>query len=726
MNHNTRLEDVFGNGGLLSRNVTSFEHRDSQLKMAEMVTAAFAEDHFCAVEAGTGTGKSFAYLVPAMLWCSNPEHADESVIVATSTINLQHQLVDKDLPFLKKALNLPLSYELLKGRSNYLCLRKLYEELREGPLLDTDSDDSSFSSGLTYLLGWAKRTRTGMLSEVEKPIDRQLSGRVCSDSDTCMKNRCPFREGCFVLQARKRAAEANIVIINHHLLFADILMREHEGIGADEQAILPPYDRLIIDEAHNIEKNATNYYTETFESLAAVRHLNDLHHLKFGMPRGIAVRLLPFMEKGNTLESFIAAGDRVRKAIDELDIQLYGLSGYAGGGSIRFTSGPSGLPADVLSPVVEAALLLSVELLHMQKECGSLAGLCRENEDSTPLLLELQSIARRFGKASDILVRFREVDELRHLIFWLEPVSFSRGRGSARMHITPVSVSHELFTHVFAANRTVICTSATLSAGSDFSFWEKQVGLFGHDDNRYFRERFSSPFDFTSQMLLGIPSDAPAPSEVLLYKSFVCDFTGKLILSSEGGTLVLFTSYALLREVGEYLTGVLKDQDIHIFKQGEMDRSKLLAEFIADEKSVLLATESFWEGVDAPGNTLRSVVITRIPFRVPTDPVVSARYDAVKESGGNPFTEMSLPEAALKLKQGFGRLLRHRNDRGGVFILDSRILHKYYGKVLLKSLPAARLEVREADSLLDSFENFLFADINADQIPSRHKKTLQP
>jgi len=726
LNHNTRLEDIFGNNGLLSRNVASFESRDSQLKMAGMVTSAFSEDHYCAVEAGTGTGKSFAYLVPAMLWCSNPEHAEETVIIATSTINLQHQLVDKDLPFLKKALNLPLSYELLKGRSNYLCLRKLYEELREGPLLDAESDDSNFSSGLKYLLDWSERTRTGMLSEIEKPIDRRLSARVCSDADTCMKNRCPFREGCFVLQARKRAAEANIVIINHHLLFADILMREYEGIDADEQAILPPYDRLIIDEAHNIEKNATNYYTETFESPAAARYLNDLHHFKFGMPRGIVARLLPFMERGSTLDSFIAVGDRVRKAIDELDIQLYRLPGYAGGGSIRFLSGPAGLPAEVLNPVVEAARLLSIELLQLQKECGTLAGLCRENEDSMSLLLEMQSIARRFGKASDILNRFGEVEELRDSIFWLEPVSFPGGKWSARMHITPISVSHELFTHVFAANRTVICTSATLSAGSDFSYWEKQVGLFGQDDTRYFKERFSSPFDFTSQMLLGIPSDAPMPSETRQYKAFVCDFTGKLIISSDGGTLVLFTSYALLREVGDYLTEILKDMDIRMFKQGEMDRSKLLAEFIADEKSVLLATESFWEGVDAPGNTLRSVVITRIPFRVPTDPVVSARYDAVKELGGNPFTEMALPEAALKLKQGFGRLLRHRNDRGGVFILDSRILHKYYGKILLKSLPTSRLEVREAERLLESFENFLFVDIQTAQRSSGHKKTLQP
>ncbi|MBL7005455.1 MAG: DEAD/DEAH box helicase family protein [Spirochaetia bacterium] len=676
-----------------------------------MIAETFRDTGICVVEAGTGTGKSYAYLVPAMLWCL--ENSDEKIVIATSTINLQHQLFEKDIPTLCKLLAISLKAEILKGRSNYICMRKLFEEIQEGPLLSHQENEA-----FKYLCKWVENTSTGMFSELEKHIHKKIWNRVCSDSEFCLKNRCPHREGCFVLRARKRASAAHIIIVNHHLLFADMIMRKQEQIDPQEQAILPPFDRLIIDEAHNIEKNATSYFTEEYSNQTISRLMYDLHHMKFGKQQGIAVRILPFISsenESNQSEKLNGLLESLRIYTDKLELFILDIFTRFHQSSLLFETIKEKIDDKVYEQFEEYFLSLHAILKKITRFNKQLIDDCIENDDSFPVLQELRSNTAKFNSASLLLKKFSKITTYPKEIFWLDSKKNMTGSSSSQMKITPVSVAETIYENILSVYNSVICTSATLTAGDDFSFWEKQVGLYGRDLPNYRKKYFPSPFNFKKHLFLGIPINAPLPFESEKYESFVCDFTCKLINSSEGGTLVLFTSYALLKKVHEYLLDEMdKDKDkekekITLLYQGEKDRTKLLAEFIRDEKSVLLATESFWEGVDAPGNTLRSVIITRLPFRVPSDPIVSARYKALEKSGGNPFLEISLPEAAVRLKQGFGRLLRNRFDRGGVFILDSRIIHKYYGRILLNSLPDTLIEIQESDRITEKFENFLYS-----------------
>jgi ATP-dependent DNA helicase DinG len=705
LNLNSKIEHILGADGNLAESIPNFESRKSQIEMACMISDTFSDTGVCVVEAGTGTGKSFAYLIPAMLWCA--ENSGEKVVIATSTINLQHQLFEKDIPTLQKILNINIKAELLKGRSNYICMRKLFEEVQEGPLLSKKDNDA-----FNYLYKWVEKTSTGMVSELEKHINKKIWNRVCSESDFCLKKRCPHREGCFVLNARKRASEANIIIVNHHLLFADIVMRKHEQIDPQDQAILPPFDRLIIDEAHNIEKNATSYFTEAYDSQAVGRMMYDLLHLKFGKPQGITVRITPFVnipDDKKQLGNLKDLLEDLRKNTDKLDLYILDIFNKLNQSSLLIETVHEKLDTTEYEQFEEIYLSLSKVLKKIAKHNKQLIDECKESDDSYQVLQELRSNTTKFNAAADLLKKFSKFINSPDEIFWIDSMKSLSGNVTSQMKITPVSVAETICENILLAYKSVICTSATLTAGDDFSYWEKKVGLYGKEFSNYRKKYFPSPFDFKKHLFLGIPSNAPMPFKRDDYESFVCDFTHQLIESSDGGTLVLFTSYALLRKVHGHLLEILGTENRKILFQGEKDRSKLLAEFIQDEKSVLLATESFWEGVDAPGNTLRSVIITRIPFSVPTNPVVSARYKALEKSGGNPFIEISLPEAAVRLKQGFGRLLRNRFDRGGVFILDSRIVHKFYGRILLKSLPDTLIEIHDSDRVAERFEDFLYS-----------------
>lgn len=702
MSLTNKIEQILGPQGDLVTKIPNFESRKSQVEMACMISDAFLNDGVCTIEAGTGTGKSFAYLIPAILWCVN--NTEDKVVIATSTINLQHQLFEKDIPILQKKLDIHIKAEILKGRSNYICLRKLFEEVKEGPLLSRQENET-----FEYLCNWVENTKTGMVSELEKHVGKKQWTRVCSDPDFCLKNRCLYREGCFVLQARKRASEASIIIVNHHLLFADIVMRRNEQIESNEQAILPPFNRLIIDEAHNIEKNATSYFTETYDSKYMSRLMYDLLHMKYGKSQGISVRITPFLSSVKKIETLADLQEELRKHTDKLDLCILEIMNKLNESALLYETVHEALDENMYNQFEDIYISLSLILKKIVKYNKTLINSCEESEETFSILQELKNNTSKFNSTAALLKRFKKFSSSPEDIFWLDSMKNLVGKKTCQMKITPVSVSETISEHIILAYKSVICTSATLTAGNDFSYWEKQVGLYGKELTNYQKKHFPSPFNFKKHLFLGIPSNAPMPFEKIQYETFVCDFTKKLIESSDGGTLVLFTSYALLQFVLKYLQKSFKKKSITILFQGEKDRSKLLREFIKDEGSVLLATESFWEGVDAPGNTLRSVIITRIPFRVPTNPVESARYKALEKQGGNPFLEMSLPEAAVRLKQGFGRLLRNRFDRGGVFILDSRIIHKFYGKILLNSLPETLIEIYESDRVREKFEDFLYS-----------------
>jgi ATP-dependent DNA helicase DinG len=709
------LEDIFGRGGLLSRRISSYESREGQLRMAELVLDTFVSHGCLAVEAGTGTGKSYAYTAAAVLWCGEEGQGERKVVIATSTINLQHQLMNKDLPFIRESLGIPFTFEILKGRSQYVCLRKLEEYEETAAALDFDEGagrQEEDAQSIAFIRNWACESRSGMLSEITRPLSRSVRAAVSSDADTCLKNRCRFRDRCFVLQARRRASEADIIVVNHHLLFADIRMREHEQIDPEETAVLPPFTHLIIDEAHNLERNATSYYTEVFDTAAAAHLLHETFHMRFGRPAGTAHMLLTTASQApRGSEHLQEQAGKLRDSFAEIDLQVQLLFSGKVKQPLRFEAAQLSVRPERIADVQQLFLRVSAELTDFSRICRAVGEAGEQSEELISLQLELAKAVRYFSSSADLLLRFGTLKPDNPPedggIYWLE-VLYGSSRSGTRLHITPISLAGQLYRSLFAANDAVVCTSATLSAGRDFSFWEKQVGLSEAEAGTYRKEKIDSPFDYGSQMFLAVPADGPDPNDSAAYTPFLSSFCAKLINSTGGGALLLFTSYVLLKAVGDQLQQLLEGSGVTILRQGDLDRSALLSAFIKDENSILLATESFWEGVDAPGNTLRTVVITRIPFRVPTDPVFSARYEAVARSGGNPFLEISLPQAALKLKQGLGRLIRHRGDRGGVFIMDSRIVRKFYGPTLLESLPRARLEVGSSSRLIELYEDFLF------------------
>ncbi len=704
MNPEHELTDILGPGGLLDLALTHFLPRPSQLQMAENIHTALQVGELLAVEAGTGTGKTFAYLIPSILLCR--EQPEARIVMATSTIHLQHQIFDREIPLLCKILGVSVSAAILKGRTNYICLRKLqYQTMKSQKELTDDSDRL-----LSDIRKWVTETETGMLSEFSKPIPTGIRQDICSEADSCLKYQCAHRHSCFVLKARKVAADSQLIIVNQHLLFADIIMRESEQIADEQQAILPPYDYLIIDEAHNLEKNATSYFTTSIDRMTVERLLYDLVHYRGRQSFGVLTELSAFHPD---MKSCI---QHIRTHSAKLQQELLAMEQQA----LLLLKQGSQLLIDtkyleqesryeqfriVLGNIDGSLLTLDTELRKCLEQC-------REDEHSLDYIQSARFIGTKLRKASRLIKEFTALKEINETIFWLERMGTST-QAATYLHATPLSTADSMREQLIDRKQAIIFTSATLSVGEDFRYFEQSVGIDESYKDRYRRLVLSSPFNFKKHLFLGIPSDVPSPPQFgaaesdSAYIIAMTEMVERLVLASEGGTLILFTSYRMLQQVLEHLQDELPET-IPLLYQGQMDRVRLLSRFRQESASILLATDSFWEGVDIPGNSLRSVIITRLPFKVPTHPVTRARYDAVEQRGGNPFMTIAIPDTALKLKQGLGRLLRNDLDRGGVFILDSRILTKFYGRILIQALPESVLHISASERLIELFEDFLY------------------
>ncbi len=681
-------------GGALSRVYPLFEERESQTRMLRQVCRAFNHDEICAAEAGTGVGKSLAYLVPAVAWAVRN---GERVVVSTNTINLQQQLVEKDIPLAKKVLGEDPKVVLVKGRGNYLCLHRLNEAIEEMGLFDERDPE------LLSIREWARTTETGSRTDLSfYPSDESWS-RVCSEADTCLGLRCNHREGCFILKARREASSAKILIANHHLLFADLALRL-SGSGFDDPAVLPPFRRVIFDEAHNVEKAATSFFSQSVSRFTIARHLGRLYRKRKGRVTGhfpALVRILGRTAAGGRVPALV---DTVHERAEQLDAAARTLLGE------------------------ESALLLDAGTMpdfrdSAGAELGNLSLSIRELDDAfTELLEKLESAATpgsaddglqdaiawdcrvqlsRLAAIADVLDRFRLGEAGENDIFWLE----STREKAVRLVITPLEVGPLMRDAVFQPLRTAVFTSATLTVAGSFSYWAGRIGLSAADGKEPVFRSFPSPFDYRAHVLLGVPTDAPAPDSAG-HREFLARFLGRALAASGGGGLVLFTSYSLLKEMYASVQPELTRAGIRLMKQGDADRARLLDSFRAERSSVLFATDSFWEGVDAPGDTLRMVILCRLPFRVPSEPVLRARMASIEARGGNPFGELSLPEAVVRTRQGFGRLMRRHDDSGVVLILDPRIVTKTYGAVFLESLPEARRVIGPAAEVLREVASF--------------------
>jgi ATP-dependent DNA helicase DinG len=677
------LAALLGPGGRLEQTMEGYENREPQIDLLRSVVDCLNHDRIGAFEAGTGVGKSLAYLVPAMAWLArNPER----IIVSTGTINLQQQLVEKDLPLVRELLRSGVRAELVKGRQNYLCLTRLEEGLAELTLFDEGKEE------LEALRAWAASTPTGSRSDLPfQPADDVWS-EVCSEADTCRGAACGARGQCFFLRARRAAASAQLLVVNHHLLFADLSIRL-SGLGFDAAAVLPPAQRLILDEAHNIETAASSYFSSVFSRGSVRRSLRRLHRSHRGGAAGLAHRV-PGLDAPTIVGLVAAVEDRAETA-NALSLELLGAEG-----SFHLEARSAEAERLLLSPLVDLAGAV-VEL------AGALERGIAELDPTDAGVQETRTVARRLRGAADVCGLFRRFEEHPDTVFWLES---TRARGSdrtVRYTATPLDISSFMREAVFTPYPTVIFTSATLTVGKAFDFWTGRIGL--HDDasGRYVFGIHPSPFNFRDNVLLCVPQDVPAPTDPR-YLDAAAEIVARAVEVSEGGALVLFTSYSALAHVHDRTRERIEGRGIPVLKQGDDDRFRLLARFREEGSAVLFATTSFWEGVDAPGDALRLLIVCRLPFRVPTDPVVKARVAAIEAAGGNAFADYSLPDAVMKLRQGFGRLIRSATDRGVVLVLDSRLVSKPYGAVFLDSLPETGRCVSDTESVLEQMERFYY------------------
>jgi ATP-dependent DNA helicase DinG len=696
-----KIINALQEGGSVAMQLPSYEPRKAQLDLLSLIIRGFNENALVMAEAGTGVGKSFAYILPALHFTLEDKTKPKPVIISTATITLQQQLYEKDIPLVASSLNdssskNKIKYVIMKGRGNYLCQRRLDDVLNEPPLFDLDYDE------INKIALWSKTTKTGDKSELVLKQTDTVWATVCSESDLCLGNHCRFKAQCFILSLRKDANNAHVIVVNHHLLFADLAAR-FRGAGYENAVILPPFDRLIIDEAHTIENAATSFFSVEFSRIGIYKQLGRLYHKKRANQRGLLIKLCAMLPSSeDPLGCMADAIKKIRSSADDLDdraIQICGMEGI-----FR------------LSPAIEESFLKSElfpQLKKLRQNILSLTNIIRNitenlNEEklTDPVVWEVKTIVRRLENIAEICDVFCKYRKHENDVLWIEKIKGTKDPFVIFTR-TPLDLGPLLKESVFTPNKTVTCLSATLAINNNFSYWANQCGINSIENRQVLSDCFPSPFPYSSEVLLVSPTDAPLPDEDG-YQDFVNRAVCKLCAISEGSALVLFTSYQSLNNAYKTAKTELELLGIRCFKQGDDDRSRLLQNFLSDEKSCLFATDSFWEGIDAPGDTLRLVIICRLPFRTPGDPVFEARREIMEKQNKNPFMELSLPHAVTKFKQGFGRLMRKSSDKGIVVVLDSRLLKKTYGQLFLKSLPETKTSFTDLNNILRDIESFLY------------------
>ncbi|MGH7898409.1 MAG: ATP-dependent DNA helicase [Candidatus Binatia bacterium] len=715
-----RVAAELGPDGPIARSLPGYEHRRDQIRMAEKVAETFAAGGVLVVEAGTGTGKSLAYLVPAIHW--SREHGERSII-STNTINLQEQLIRVDLPFLAAHLGVTFTAALVKGRRNYLCVRKAAEVVASPALvLDVAARDE-----LRSILEWAGETADGSLADLPFVPRSDAWEAVVAEHDDCLRSRCPDYDRCFFYKARREAAAADLLVINHHLLLADLALR---SVLPDDFAsgVLPPVSRLVIDEAHHLEDVTTDHFGAEVTLGTIERLLGRLEHPRKA-ERGVLPGLVTKLDSLDRPEDRLTAKGAIRW-IEGLRPRLAEL---AHGATVAFdrlllevaAASPRGTAA-ADNDEVELRVVWEIrESPFWKVVVESVAELTQQIDG---FVAEIAPVLERIGMLSPAaaeatLFHATQLEALagRLLAVALDLRSFvadsadlcrwfslrRRGGHSPRLALAfaPIEAGPKLRDTLFQSFESVILTSATLSVENRFDYLAERTGLTLLPEGRVATVRFESPFQFADQALIAVPADVPAP-DTAGYEQAVHEVVLRTVEASRGGAFVLFTSYGALARAHDALASGLRARRLPVLRQGESGRNLLLERFRRDPASVLFATDSFWEGVDVRGKGLRAVIIARLPFRVPSEPIFVARSEALAERGGDPFADYALPQAVIKLRQGFGRLIRSHDDTGVVVIADSRLARKPYGAVFLNSLPPARLALGPAAGVFAEVEKF--------------------
>lgn len=807
------LEAALGPQGALARHIGQYEFRPSQVAMLRAVTEALNRDGLAVIEAPTGTGKSMAYLLPSVAWSVRN---GERVVISTETINLQEQLIGKDLPLLKAALGVEAGSEisnlrfesgehaeaergatqgrtgqgtagergdrregqgpqaesprpakspgggdfsavLVKGRNNYLCRRK-------ADYLDKHREfgaEGEKQEQLDAILAWVRTTQDGSLSDLGFRPDADVWERVMSEADNCLRTQCPFYQSCFFYNAKRRAARANVLVVNHHLLLADLALRA-ETENYTESAVLPPFQRIVLDEAHHLEDVATQYFGSrvtrtglmmTLRRLAHPRTGEGLLHYLANQVYGGPYTFPPEEQKrwgAKLTVDLVMAVREMEMLLDETAERTGAALARLGEGSEKRgavfadSAGETGRETrrritpemsettlwdrEVRSPLL-GLLKAGRELLqHLGELHQDLVGAIREEtpETLTPVM-ELRASNRKLERQLTQLARF--LDEPGERCRWIE---FREGRGGphgkrapqAAYCSAPLSISDDIRENLLRKYRSVVMTSATLAVGGKFDYFLRRIGaedrmtlsVTGHhaaapeaaragQDRPLTTLALASPFDYERQVYVGVPVDLPSPNEAG-FEAALAAFLERSLTITEGRAFVLFTAYGMLGRMYDRVAPRLSERGIATLRQGTQGRTQLTEAFRQDVGSVLFATSSFWEGVDVPGEALSCVVLTRLPFSVPDEPLMEARVEAMKRRGEDWFRELIVPRAVIRFRQGFGRLIRRRGDRGAVLICDNRVATMGYGQTFLRSLPTGRVHVAPAEAVYGALGAF--------------------
>ncbi|MCX7920181.1 MAG: ATP-dependent DNA helicase [bacterium] len=639
------LTDIFAPNGLLSQRMRGYEHRPEQIAMAERIEQAILKNEHLIVEAGTGVGKSLAYLIPFILWALDKK---KRIIISTYTKTLQHQLLEKDLPAIRQALRLEVNAELCLGNENYLCLRRFERTDSRGSFLDLHT-----ARQFNKLVTWCKETQTGIKMELEFTIPDELWESVCRFSDLCLGKNCPRYSACFYFKARKAQYFAQILIVNHHLYFANLISNE---------SLLPKYDAIVFDEAHNLEDVATDFLGIHLSSSFTNYLLSSIYNPRTN--RGLINRL-------NELDKTIST--ELQQAVADAQTAS----------DTFFTSWIVKLGQPPIKKRITKSFLVMDTLQEPFKHLSKLLHQVAKQTDNIDDRIELEAYANRCLEIPQSAESFLAMEDADNIVYWVE-IEGKRKRMNVTCRSAPIHLGPELNKLIWQKVSPIVFTSATLATDRTFTYFKDRLGLKSAQELL-----LDSPFDYANNVLLYTNRNGIDPGlDPEKYVQESVEKIKEILLATNGKAFVLFTSYKMLDSAFELLAPQL--QQFNIMRQGDAPRERLLKEFKKDINSVLFGTTTFWQGVDVPGEALQCVIITKLPFDVPDEPIIEARIQRLREEGQNPFYAFQVPQAIIMFKQGFGRLIRNKTDIGVVAILDPRLHTKSYGKLFLNSLPKCR------------------------------------
>lgn len=701
------MADPFAPGGALARELPNYEHRPQQSLMAQRVAATLQKGGVALIEAGTGTGKSLAYLIPA---ARAALASDRPVVISTHTINLQEQLIHKDIPLVRQAEMPELKAVLVKGWSNYLCLQR-YESVlaSSGDLLEPD-EEMQFAAIREWVVSGPEE---GSRHELPFSPSSAVWEQVAAESDTCSRQACPFYDRCYLFKARREMEGAHLLIVNHHLLFADFAVRSRIGWDTD-RAVLPRYDHVIIDEAHHLEDVATDHLG--FRLTQGGWH-QFLGRLARSARAGKAKGILPALQSRLSSED----GEEAEQALDLIaDTILPNLHRVRDLGDHFFQVigqwlTMQGVPEPFTDTPVQATIVVDAswrelvqpaadrwldELERLADSLADLAAMLRtQSSEWIPMAQEVEAFAARGVHMLHAVAEIAAAEDPDH-VFWVEGRRQRHANHEFQVALSsaPIEVGSAIRRWLDEGIQSLVCCSATLAVGGSFQYVRERIGLY---ETPLLVEELilPSPFAYEEQAAVFVPEDICDPTDDA-FPDMLAAGLARLLTAVGGRAFVLFTSHTLLKQVKQRIEPILSDAGIPLWAHGDAPRHQLVERFASHPGSVLLGTDSFWEGVDVAGDALSLVVIVRLPFEVPSHPVAKARTQRLADAGKRPFYDYTLPRTALRLKQGFGRLIRSRTDRGAVVIYDGRVVRRGYGKALLASLPPTPVHVLPHDGLV--------------------------